>query len=387
MLETIRLLDLRGYATLDASFGPGPQLVWGPNAAGKTSLLEAMVLLAWGRSHRTSADGELIRWGTDLARVEGRRRDATPSRSPSSGPARPGPPAASGSGSTASPRRAAGLGGHPAGRRSSRPRRCSSSPARRRSAGRSSTSSRSPARRPTPTPSPRTAGRSSSATACSGRSARRAPSRDELRFWDGAFLDAGGAIVAERRRLLATLAEPLAAAHAEIAPDEAAAGAADPALRDERAATPRGVATGRARAAPGRDGREGGLERLDARRAASRRPRRSSSTAATSPAFASRGQQRTAILAFKLAELDLRDRARRPPAAPPPRRRLLRARSGAPLAPRPADRGPAPGVRDDDDARRPRPGAARDRDGLGGARRSRRRRAWSPPAATRRRRP
>ena len=45
-----------------------------------------------------------------------------------------------------------------------------------------------------------------------------------------------------------------------------------PALRDERAATPRRVAAGRPRPAPGRDRREGGLERLDARRAASRRP-------------------------------------------------------------------------------------------------------------------
>ena len=77
LLETIRLLDLRGYATLDAAFGPGPHLVWGPNAAGKTSLLEAMVLLAWGRSHRTSADGELIRWGDRprAGRGHGRGRD------------------------------------------------------------------------------------------------------------------------------------------------------------------------------------------------------------------------------------------------------------------------------------------------------------------------
>ena len=52
-------------------FGPGPHIVWGPNAAGKTSLIEAMALLAWGRSHRTTADGELVRWGSDLARVEG----------------------------------------------------------------------------------------------------------------------------------------------------------------------------------------------------------------------------------------------------------------------------------------------------------------------------
>ena len=29
-------------------------------------------MLGWGRSHRTSSDGELIRWGRDLARVEGR---------------------------------------------------------------------------------------------------------------------------------------------------------------------------------------------------------------------------------------------------------------------------------------------------------------------------
>ena len=72
LLATINLLDFRGYPSLDVAFGPGPHLIWGPNAAGKTSLLEAMVLMAWGRSHRTTADGELVRWGTDLARVEGR---------------------------------------------------------------------------------------------------------------------------------------------------------------------------------------------------------------------------------------------------------------------------------------------------------------------------
>ena len=70
LLSSLVVRDLRGYAELDIAFGPGPQLVWGPNAAGKTSLLEAIVLLAWGRSHRTSTDGELVRWGTDMARIE-----------------------------------------------------------------------------------------------------------------------------------------------------------------------------------------------------------------------------------------------------------------------------------------------------------------------------
>src|SRR5688572_21883492 len=62
---------------LEVAFGAGTHLVHGPNAAGKTSLLEAIALLGWGRSHRTSADGELIRWGRDLARVEGRVREDT----------------------------------------------------------------------------------------------------------------------------------------------------------------------------------------------------------------------------------------------------------------------------------------------------------------------
>src|SRR5205085_2626833 len=43
-------------------------------------------------------------------------------------------------------------------------------------------------------------------------------SRDELRYWDGVLLDSGGAIVAERIALLGDVAEPLARAHAEIAP-------------------------------------------------------------------------------------------------------------------------------------------------------------------------
>ena len=87
--------------------------------------------------------------------------------------------------------------------------------------------------------------------------------------------------------------------------------------------------------------------------------------------FASRGQQRTAILAFKLAELDLLTALDgRPPLL------LLddvfsRARPGAARPPRAADRGAAAGVRDDDHARRPRPGAAPRRHHLGGDGRTR----------------
>jgi DNA replication and repair protein RecF len=128
--------------------------------------------------------------------------------------------------------------------------------------------------------------------------------RDELRFWDASFLDAGGAIVAERLRLLEDLAVPLARAHAEIAPEEAGAARLTigyetnaPALPGEtpRDALARRLAetadkeiwNGSTLVGPHRDDLVFELDGRDM------------------SGFASRGQQRTAILAFKLAELDL----------------------------------------------------------------------------------
>jgi len=128
--------------------------------------------------------------------------------------------------------------------------------------------------------------------------------RSELRYWDLPFLDAGGEVVAVRFRLLDELAEPLAAAHAEIAPDEAAR--APLRLRYETNAA----------AAPGESPRDALARRL----AETADKEAWNGTTLVGPhrddvsfvldgrdlaGFASRGQQRTAILAFKLAELDL----------------------------------------------------------------------------------
>jgi DNA replication and repair protein RecF len=66
----LSLRDFRSYAELEIDLPAGPQVVVGPNAAGKTNLLEALVVLAQGHSHRTSTDAELIRWGAGFARVE-----------------------------------------------------------------------------------------------------------------------------------------------------------------------------------------------------------------------------------------------------------------------------------------------------------------------------
>ena len=128
--------------------------------------------------------------------------------------------------------------------------------------------------------------------------------RTELRFWDTALLEAGTAVREERQRLLAEMAGPLAAAHAEIAPDEGATGTlalaystnapqhAGESVRDalgRRLAetADKEVWNGSTLIGPHRD---------DVVFEMGGRPLAS---------FASRGQQRTAILAFKLAEVDL----------------------------------------------------------------------------------
>ena len=76
-VRELTLADFRSYERLTVEFAAGPHVVVGQNAAGKTNLLEALVVLSLGRSHRARADQDLIRWGASVARVE-----ATVSREP-----------------------------------------------------------------------------------------------------------------------------------------------------------------------------------------------------------------------------------------------------------------------------------------------------------------
>jgi DNA replication and repair protein RecF len=304
MLEHLTLTDLRAYSVLEARFGAGPQLVWGPNAAGKTSLLEAIVLVARGGSHRTSTDSELIRWGADVARIEGR----TGTDAVEVALVRPGSIAAAG-------------GARKRIRVNGVPRRSAAlaeklrvvlfapedmllvvgSPSLRRAVVDQLAASLFPSY---------AAELATYARALQQRNGLlrairdETASREELRYWDQPFLDAGGAVVAARHELLARLAAPLAAAHAEIAPEEALAGALQleyvtnaPAGPDE---TPRKALSRRLAETAEKELWNGttlvGPHRDDVAFAMAGRDL---------SAFASRGQQRTAILALKLAELDL----------------------------------------------------------------------------------
>lgn len=67
-IDRLRLRDFRNYADAAAEFDAGINVITGENAQGKTNLLEAVYLLAGGRSFRTRFDRELI--GFDAARAE-----------------------------------------------------------------------------------------------------------------------------------------------------------------------------------------------------------------------------------------------------------------------------------------------------------------------------
>jgi DNA replication and repair protein RecF len=68
-LTRLLLDDFRSYATAELHPEPGLTIVAGPNGAGKTNLLEAIFVAVTGRSHRAGTDAELVRHGRPFARV------------------------------------------------------------------------------------------------------------------------------------------------------------------------------------------------------------------------------------------------------------------------------------------------------------------------------
>jgi len=61
-IDFVKLENFRNYAAQEVSFDPVCNVICGENAQGKTNLLESMVCLSTGKSHRTRSDRELIRF-------------------------------------------------------------------------------------------------------------------------------------------------------------------------------------------------------------------------------------------------------------------------------------------------------------------------------------
>ncbi|MDR3189942.1 MAG: DNA replication/repair protein RecF [Lactobacillaceae bacterium] len=70
-LQSLQIANFRNYKELAVDFVPGVNVFLGPNAQGKTNLLEAIYVLALARSHRTSSDKDLIGWGSKEALIKG----------------------------------------------------------------------------------------------------------------------------------------------------------------------------------------------------------------------------------------------------------------------------------------------------------------------------
>jgi DNA replication and repair protein RecF len=293
-------------------------LIWGPNAAGKTTLLEAVILLALGRSHRTTTDIELIRWGESFVRLEGVVEKAEGEVGGRVGPAESGTAAARAVAPGVSLELTLQAGGRKKIQVNGIPRRPSAlaehirtvlfapeemllvigPPGLRRGALDGLTAPHDPSYDANMS----TYGRALQQRNSLLRAIREGEANpDELRLWDEPFLTAGAAIVAARLRVLELLREPLAAAHREIAPTEgqlAVGYASNAGLYPGE--TPRDALARRLRETAEKEAWNGstlvGPHRddlvfsLDGRDLAT---------------FSSRGQQRTAILALKLAELDL----------------------------------------------------------------------------------
>lgn len=308
-VRRVELTSFRSYERLELAFPAGPQVLFGANAAGKTNLLEALVVLGSGRSHRTSTEAELITWEQPFARLEAEAHSAVPG---------------------AEARRdvielTLSRQGAAAARKRVRvngvPRRAAAlsdalrvvvfapeemllvvgSPSLRRAAIDSLAAQRWPLYRRALS----TYGRALQQRNSLLRVIREGLAEaDQLRYWDDVLVSEGGSLVAQRLALLEELSGPLAEAHAEIAPGEGALEVsyvtnaptesgetpAD-ALRRRLAETAeKELWNGATLVGPHRDDL---AFAIDGRELAS---------------FASRGQQRTAILALKLAELDLLSR-------------------------------------------------------------------------------
>lgn len=70
-LSSLSLKDYRNYKRLECALCPGINIFTGPNAQGKTNLIEAIYYLSIGKAYRQARDEELIRWGGDSFLIKG----------------------------------------------------------------------------------------------------------------------------------------------------------------------------------------------------------------------------------------------------------------------------------------------------------------------------
>ncbi|MBA3724622.1 MAG: DNA replication and repair protein RecF [Candidatus Levybacteria bacterium] len=75
VLKSLSLQNFRSYTKAQYTFDPKLTIIVGPNAAGKTNLVEALSLLATGKSFKTGQEKQLISFGKQVSHVNGTLQD------------------------------------------------------------------------------------------------------------------------------------------------------------------------------------------------------------------------------------------------------------------------------------------------------------------------
>jgi DNA replication and repair protein RecF len=71
-IQKLRLTGLRNFKGKLLEFSDGITVILGPNASGKTNILESLYLLSTGKSFKAKVEEEMINYNKDLSRVKGR---------------------------------------------------------------------------------------------------------------------------------------------------------------------------------------------------------------------------------------------------------------------------------------------------------------------------
>ena len=80
-IESIELQNYRNYSELHMEFSQGTNILCGDNAQGKTNILESVYVCCTTKSHRSSKDRELIRFGEDESHIKLQvKKDGVPYR-------------------------------------------------------------------------------------------------------------------------------------------------------------------------------------------------------------------------------------------------------------------------------------------------------------------
>ena len=72
MITKVKLTDFRNFKSKVLDFSNNVTVIVGPNASGKTNILESLFLLSTGKSFKAKIEEEMVNYDKDIARIKGK---------------------------------------------------------------------------------------------------------------------------------------------------------------------------------------------------------------------------------------------------------------------------------------------------------------------------